>query len=446
MRKNLLLFAAIVLSSAAMAQNVTLKGVLHDNRYKVNGELQQMEYLWTGSVYDENGNYLFFGNLSERGIYAMTWDGTTLGKPTRDPAIEKSDIIQGTSVNLEKARWATTQDLMCGNSGAAYVDGFIYTFMSRDEQSTTDDVLFNVRRWDAETGDLLDNLTMPKSANLENCGIYVNPKDKKAYGLFYLTEQALPEEITSDPEFFTDEEGDASSTDAGYCLCEIDLTTLKLTPITPGLYYYNFITFAINKDGRAFALTSGGANGTINDEGKMIDINGNLTGATLCEFDLATGKIIKETSTGYCSKYKRQAACFSKSDANTMYWVGYLNDGKGINEWSSWGELPDREWETNGKYDTALYTINVETGEATRKALVDKRSIFSVLWVDGDAMNEEGIIDDDDNIKPEPQDDTNSINSVKTSQAAGQYYNLNGQRVGVDYKGIVVKNGKKILR
>ena len=285
---------------------------------------------------------------------------------------------------------------------------------------------------------------MPKSACLENCGICVNPLNKKVYGLFYLTEQSLPEEITSDPDFFVDQEGDASSTDAGYCICEIDLTTLKLTPITPGLYYYNFITFAINSEGRAFAMTSGGANGTINDEGKMEDINGNLTGATLCEFDLTTGKIIKETATGYCSKYKRQAACFAKSDPKTMYWIGYLNSGKGINDWGSWGELPDKEWLTNGKYDTCLYTIDVETGVATRKALVDKRSIFSVLWVEGDAMSEEGIIDDDDSITPDVSGITN--HTSVTTQHPSYVYNLAGQRVSDDYKGIVIKNGKKFQR
>ena len=432
MKRNLLMVAlALLVGSTAMAQNtVTLKGVLHDNRYKENGETKQMESEYLG-------NSIF---LVSQGIYKTEWDGTNLSALVRDPAVVKEDIL----ADPEKAQWANNFKMMYANSGGGYVDGYIYTIMSRDEQSTTDDVLFNVRRWKAETGELLDNLTMPKSACLENCGICVNPLNKKAYGLFYLTEQSLPEEITSDPDFFVDQDGDASSTDAGYCICEIDLTTLKLTPITPGLYYYNFITFAINSEGRAFAMTSGGANGTINDEGKMEDINGNLTGATLCEFDLATGKIIKETATGYCSKYKRQAACFAKSDPKTMYWIGYLNSGKGINDWGSWGELPDKEWLTNGKYDTCLYTIDVETGVATRKALVDKRSIFSVLWVEGDAMSEDGIIDDDDSITPDVSGITNHTSA--TTQHPSYVYNLAGQRVNGDYKGIVIKNGKKFQR
>ena len=432
MKRNLLMVAlALLVSATAIGQNtVTLKGVLHDNRYKEGGETKQMESEYLG-------NSIF---LVSQGIYKTEWDGTNLSALVRDPAVVKEEIL----ADPEKAQWANNFKMMYANSGGGYVDGYIYTIMSRDEQSTTDDVLFNVRRWKAETGELLDNLTMPKSACLENCGICVNPLNKKAYGLFYLTEQSLPEEITSDPDFFVDQEGDASSTDAGYCICEIDLTTLKLTPITPGLYYYNFITFTINSEGRAFAMTSGGANGTINDEGKMEDINGNLTGATLCEFDLTTGKIIKETATGYCSKYKRQAACFAKSDPKTMYWIGYLNSGKGINDWGSWGELPDKEWLTNGKYDTCLYTIDVETGVATRKALVDKRSIFSVLWVEGDAMSEEGIIDDDDSITPDVSGITNHTSA--TTQQPSYVYNLAGQRVNGDYKGLVIKNGKKFQR
>ena len=423
MKRNLLMVAlALLVGSTVMAQNtVTLKGVLHDNRYKENGETKQME-----SEYLGNSIFLVF-----QGIYKTEWDGTNLSALVRDPAVVKEEIL----ADPEKAQWANNFKMMYANSGGGYVDGYIYTIMSRDEQSTTDDVLFNVRRWKAETGELLDNLTMPKSACLENCGIYVNPLDKKAYGLFYLTEQSLPEEITSDPDFFVDQEGDASSTDAGYCICEIDLTTLKLTPITPGLYYYNFITFAINSEGRAFAMTSGGANGTINDEGKMEDINGNLTGATLCEFDLATGKIINETASGYCSQYRRQAACFAKSNPNKMYWIGYFNSGKGIGSGGSWTTLPDKEWRTNGKYDTALYEIDVTTGNAERIAKIKDRYTFSCLWVDGDDCSDgQEVVS---GITNHP--------SVMT-QHPSSTYNLAGQRVSDDYKGIVIKNGRKVLK
>ena len=34
---------------------------------------------------------------------------------------------------------------------------------------------------------------------------------------------------------------------------------MEVTQVTPGLYYGNYITFAINSEGRAFALTSGGS-------------------------------------------------------------------------------------------------------------------------------------------------------------------------------------------
>ena len=230
---------------------------------------------------------------------------------------------------------------------------------------------------------------------------------------------------------------------------------MKITPITPGLYYYNFVTFAINSEGRAFALTSGGTNGAIDDDGRIRDINNELTGAQLYEFDLTTGlmktKPVEKTdpetgekytenaplvgATGYCSQYRRQSACFAKSNPNKMYWNGYYNSGKGINDWGSWGSLPDREWESNGKYDTCLYEVDITTGVATRLAKIDKRWIFSCLWVDGDDCS------DGANIS------ITGIKDVKnnTAETDAAIYNLQGQRVNTARKGLFIQNGKMFI-
>jgi hypothetical protein len=347
---------------------------------------------------------------------------------------------------------------MYGNSGAAYFDGKLVTVMSRDEQSTTDEELFAVRKWDAATGDLLSSEYRPKSDRLESAGMSYNPKDGKVYGLFYLTGQDLPAEITSDPDYFQDQDDDMTDGDAGYCICTIDLPTMTITPVTPGLYYYNFVSFAINSDGRAFAMTSGASNGVLNDEGKMEDINGNLTGAQLCEFDLTTG-LMKTTATqavdpstgetyteyvniyphgtGYCSQYRRQAACFAKSNPNKMYWVGYYNSGKGINSYGSWSTLSDKEWRTNGKYDTALYEVDVTTGDATRIGLIPNRWMFSALWVDGDDCS------DGANISLGITEVTDN------SPSAGSHnvYDLQGRRVSDTQmtKGLYIIDGRKVV-
>jgi hypothetical protein len=98
-------------------------------------------------------------------------------------------------------------------------------------------------------------------------------------------------------------------------------------------------------------------------------------------------------ATGYSSQYKRQAACFAKSNPNKMYWIGYYNSGKGINEWGSWGTLPDKDWRNNGKYDTALYEIDITTGETNRVCKVPNRWSFSALWVEGDDCSDGAEID-----------------------------------------------------
>ena len=76
-----------------------------------------------------------------------------------------------------------------------------------------------------------------------------------------------------------------------------------------------------------------------------------------------------------------------------MYWVGYVNSGKGVNEWGSWTSLSDKEWRTNGKYDTALYEIDIETGAATMLSKVANRWTFSALWVDEDDNSDGAGID-----------------------------------------------------
>ena len=400
--KRKTIFSLLMMAAVTVSAQVTLKGIGHNNRYE-DGEQMKTQYLGWNS---ELQKAIF---IVDNGIYGMTWNGTTLTTPAKDPAVVASEI----KGNNEKEIWANNFNMMYGNSGAAYVNGKLVTVFSRDESSTVDEELFRVCKWDANTGDLLSTEIRPKSDHLESAGMSYNPVDGKVYGLFYMTGQQLPTEITDDPDYFEDQDADMTDGDAGYCLCTINLSTMKVTPITKGLYYYNFITFAINSEGRAFALTSGGSSAPEGEDGKQRDINNNLTGAQLWEFDLTTG-LIKTTpvqktdpetgeiytdyeplvgATGYSSQYRRQAACFAKSDPNKMYWVGYYNSGKGINEWGSWGTLPDSEWRTNGKYDTALYEVDITTGEANRLTKVDNRWIFSALWVEGDDCSDDSTVD-----------------------------------------------------
>ena len=395
--------------TVAAGNDVKIKGVYNNNRYDDHADHFYSTYVgWNSTL----GKAIF---IVENGIYAMNWDGSVLSTPVKEPAVNIEDFYSnGQFTDDNKALWANNFNLMYGNSGAVNANGVITTITSRDPDSSEENERFAVRKWDATTGDLLSGAYdyYPASANLESAGMAVNPIDGKVYGLFYLTEVDLPSSITDDPDFFEDSEGDATSTDAGYCICSIDLATMTVTPITPGLYYYNFVTFAINSEGRAFALTSGGTAGAENADGKMEDMNGNLTGAGLYEFDLETGLMVtvpvaaidEETgeeyteyvspypATGYCSQYKRQSACFDSKNPNIMYWNGFYNSGKGYNENGSWSNLSDRDWLTNGKYDTALYAVDITSGETTRLAKIDNRFTFSCMWVENEPEEEPGDI------------------------------------------------------
>ena len=464
-RKTIFSALAVMGCLAVNAQNLTIKGVHNNMRYD-DGDDYKSTYI--GSLVDENGHYILNDKgyvvtafIVDQGIYKMTWDGTTLTTPEKEPAVNLSDIKQGSKVNVDKAIWANNFSLMVGNSGAAYVDGKITTVMSRDYQSTPDEELFAVRKWDATTGNLLSASDdyYPASANLESAGMAYNPMDGKVYGLFYVSAASLPEDILADytPDQ-DDTDFDREGVDAGYAIGTINLNTMKVDIITPGLYYGNFITFAINSEGRAFALTSGGGNGYLDDEGRQRDAENKLSGARLHEFDLTTGLmktkaqyVQDETSgeivteyvnkydegTGYPSQYRRQAACFAKSNPGKMYWAGYYNSGKGINDYGSWSSLSDREWRTNGKYDTALYEIDIETGKGTRLSKIGNRIAFSCIWVDGDDLS------DGSNYE------VMGVENVPTQSAtaATRVYNLAGQQVSGRTRGMqIVRQGDMVRK
>ena len=317
--------------------------------------------------------------------------------------------------------------------------------------------MFIVRQWDAATGKMEKEFPhYSESKILESAGMAYNPIDKRVYGLFYVTSAQLPESITSDPNYFTDEDDrdfGREGMDAGYAIGVLNTETMEVEIITPGLYYYNFVTFAINAEGRAFALTSGGVNAPVDAEGHMRDINGNLTGAQLYEFNLNTGLIYMNSvqltdpetgeqyteqvpplqATGYASQYRRQSACFAKSNPNKMYWNGYFNSGKGTNGNGSYTSLPDKEWRTNGKYDTCLYEIDINTGVGTRLGKIKDRYTFSCMWVDGDDNSDGQDVTGIETFKAE---------TAKTNNAI---YNLNGQRVSDTTKGLLIKNGRKYI-
>ena len=459
MRRKLLTLSAscLLVSATLFGQNIKIKGVLNNNRYD-DGDQWKTEYV--GWNY-ELGKAIF---IVDFGIYAMTWDGNKLSTPVKEPAVEKKDVMSST----ERQLWATNFNLMYGNSGALHAGNKLITVMSRDYESTEDHELFAVRKWDAVTGDLLNNSDeyLDVSANIESAGLSYNPIDGKIYGFFYISDASLLDEILSDPDYSPDEDDTdmgRDGLDAGYCLGTLDPKTMKITPITPGLYYGNFVTFAINPEGRAFVLTSGGVMAFEGEDGKMYDIDNNLTGAQLIEIDLFTGLMIREAketidpdtgiptihysyplpATGYCSQTHRQAACFSKTNPNKMYWVGFYNSGKGINDYGSWTTLPSKEWKTNGLYDTALYEIDIETGLCTRLAKIPNRHSYSCIWLEGDDPSEGADID----MIPS----TSAIGELADEQAEPEYYTISGQRVENPGQGIYImrkgcKSSKVIIK
>lgn len=342
MTRKLLFAVSSLLAMAVTAQSVQFMGVRERMRYD-DGEDAKSTYL--GWNY-ETGKAEF---KTDYGMWSMTLNGESI---TTNQEIDNN--------------------VMYGNSGGFRINNILYTVFSHEKpDGDAGEMEFIVRKWDTTNGKLISSQTYPKSANLESRGMCYNPIDKKVYGLFYLTD--IPLDINElDPEDI--QEG--YTTDAGYALCTIDIETMALTQITPGIYYENFVTLACSPQGKLFSMTAGG---------------------TMCEFDAQTGLIRTKTvvidgeeeqvnfyeTSGVKSQFKRQAACFDMKTGK-MYWNGYVNNGMGYNDWGSYGPLSDKEWRTNGKYDTALYEVDTNTGKATQIALIPNRMTFSCLWIPSD--------------------------------------------------------------
>lgn len=441
---------ALLGASAASAESIRIKGVLNNNRYDDGDQFKTQYVGWNAELQKA----IFIVDL---GIYSMTWDGTTLSTPVKDPAVELADVKS----SAERQLWATNFNLMYGNSGALHAGDKIITVTSRDYQSTEDNELFAVRKWNASTGDLLNHAEeyLDVSANIESAGLSYNPVDHKIYGFFHITDAKILDDLVDPDLGYDDDDVDfgRDGLDDGYCLGTLDPKTMKITPITPGLYYGNFITFAINSEGRAFVLTSGGVRGFEGDDGKIYNIDNELTGAQPIEIDLTTGLMVREAretvdpetglpliqytyplpATGYCSQVSRQAACFSKSNPDKMYWVGFYNSGKGVNAGGSWTTLPSKEWRTNGLYDTALYELDIRTGECRRLAKVPNRVSYSCIWLEGDDPSEGADID-------VSSPGSAAVDGVETADETVEYYDLQGRRVDNPHKGILImkKEGK----
>lgn len=455
MKKSLPSIALCCLfATAAFGQTIKIKGILHNNRYD-DGDQLKSEYVGWNS---ELQKAIF---IVDYGIYSMTWDGTTLSTPIKDPAVTKADVMS----SPERQLWASNFNLMFGNSGALHAGDKLITVMSRDYQSTEDNELFAIRKWNAVTGELLNGPEeyFDVSANIESAGLSYNPIDRKIYGFFHITDAKLLDDILGDPDYEPDEDDTdfgRDGLDDGYCLGTLDPATMKITPITPGLYYGNFVTFAINSEGRAFVLTSGGVSGFEGPDGKIYNIDNELTGAQPIEIDLSTGLMVRNArettdpetgipvieysyplpATGYCSQVHRQAACFSKSNPNKMYWVGFYNSGKGVNSNGSWTTLPSKEWRTNGLYDTALYELDIETGECTRLAKVPNRLSYSCIWIEGDDPSEGADIDFTGQTM---------VDSINQEEEMPVYYDLNGRLIYSPSKGIYIakqgSNTRKVV-
>ena len=183
---SIAIVAIMALCLTANADPIKIKGVYNNNRYDDHADHWYSTFVgWNSTL----GKAIF---VVENGIYAMQVYENSVSTPEKEPAVVISDFFSnGQFTNNAMALWANNFNLMYGNSGAVKAGDRIVTVTSRTESEGVDSTnIFAVRKWNAETGDLLNasNEYHPKDAWLESAGMCLNAKDNKVYGLFYLTD------------------------------------------------------------------------------------------------------------------------------------------------------------------------------------------------------------------------------------------------------------------
>lgn len=150
---TLAVLAIVALCSfTTSADPIKIKGVYNSNRYDDHADHWYSTYVGYNTTL---GKAIF---VVENGIYAMELDGNSLSTPTKEPAVNISDFYSnGQFTNNDMALWANNFNLMFGNSGAVNANGTIITVTSRNGDDVEDNERFAVRKWNAETGDLLNS-------------------------------------------------------------------------------------------------------------------------------------------------------------------------------------------------------------------------------------------------------------------------------------------------
>ena len=223
----------------------------------------------------------------------------------------------GTFKELKQVKSNT---VMYPNSGAIQARGYYYTIYSHEaEYPTADsDMEFVVRKWDTNTWAQVDVKRFPGNKTLSARDLCYDPIDDVVYGVFMVTN------------------GSGSDANSGYKLCTLDLETFETTPITP-LYFQNvFVALAVSPEGKLFGIDTDGG---------------------FYEFNKQTGVPSLKGNVGFKTQYERKQTATFDQRTGKMYWFAFMNT-----EYT-----PDRVKRTyaTGLYDTGLYEVNTETGEAT---------------------------------------------------------------------------------
>ena len=122
---------------------------------------------------------------------------------------------------------------------------------------------------------------------------------------------------------------------------------------------------------------------------------------------------------------------------------GKVTAGDIVYEGRSLLTLSDKEWRTNGKYDTCLYSFDITTGVCERLAKIPNRWIFSAIWADGDDNSDGCGLD----IVPDEAGPAAIQNVTKAQDNTTEVFNISGQRMNGMQKGInIVKSGNRIQK
>jgi len=255
----------------------------------------------------------------------------------------------GADYAVESMDYLTRNNVLFGDAGAVYYDGYFYTFHVSesgfetgewmDSEDGSSSYTMVIRKWDDKTWKQVGKTQVAASFNPTD--LTFDPSDDNVYGVFNV--------LTSG----------GSESQSGYQFCKMDMETFRLTRIGNADMPVEIRAVAADGKGKVYGIDTSG---------------------DLYEISKSDASLTKIGNIGHKLRREYMSATIDYRTGK-MYFIGPKNDGK-IDSNATSGTNNTLSVNDGGR-DTGLYEIDVTTGTFTLLADMPNKQKITGLYVEG---------------------------------------------------------------